>query len=245
MKNVLILGATSDIAKAIAHQLARENVNLILAGRNENELNRIAADLQVRYKGNYYPKVFKPTEYEKHNDFFRETVKLLGRLDGVILCYGYLGDQKIAEQDNSMAREIIEINYLSCVSILHVAATYFENLRAGFICAISSVAGDRGRQSNYIYGSAKGALSLFLQGLRNRLSKLGVKVITVKPGFVDTKMTFGHKGMFLVAKPDKVAKDIISAIKKGKPILYTPFFWKWIMLIIKLIPEKIFMRLSL
>jgi decaprenylphospho-beta-D-erythro-pentofuranosid-2-ulose 2-reductase len=245
MKNVLVLGATSGIAQAIVRQLANEGVNLVLAGRSVDELNRLQRDLGVRHKGEYHTAKFEATSYETHTPFFEECVRKLGHLDGVVLCYGYMGDQQIAQRDSNMAKEIIDVNYTSCVSILHLAAQYFESREAGFICAISSVAGDRGRQSNYMYGSAKGALSLYLQGLRNRLAKSGVNVLTVKPGFVDTKMTFGQEGLFLVAKPERVAKDIIKAIRKNKSILYTPFFWRWIMLIIKSIPEKIFKRLSL
>ncbi|MFC5528993.1 SDR family oxidoreductase [Cohnella yongneupensis] len=245
MKNVLVLGATSGIAQEIVKQLANDGVNLVLAGRSESELGRLQGDLRVRHNGNFHVANFQATAFETHVSFFDECVRNLGHLDGIILCYGYMGDQQQSQVDNNLAKEVIDVNYTSCVSILHIAAQYFEARKSGFICAISSVAGDRGRQSNYIYGSAKGALSLFLQGLRNRLSKSGVNVLTVKPGFVDTKMTFGQEGLFLVAKPERVARDIIKAIRKNKSILYTPFFWKWIMLIIKSIPERIFKRLSL
>jgi short-subunit dehydrogenase len=245
MKNVLIIGATSDIARAVAHRLAKEGSRLVLAGRSVQEVERLAADLKVRYGGQHVSLPFEATDVASHAAFFAEAVRQLDGLDGVILCYGYMADQKKAEADFGIAREMIDVNFSSCVSILHLAADYLETKRQGFICAISSVAGDRGRQSNYIYGAAKGALSLFLQGLRNRLARAEVAVITVKPGFVDTKMTYGKEGMFLVAKPDKVAGDIVKAIRKRKHVVYTPFFWRWIMLVIRLIPENIFKRLSL
>jgi len=245
MENVLILGATSGIAQAIARQLAARGVNLILAGRSVEELDRLAGDLRVRFNCSVMTKKYDAVPIDAHQAFYESCKASVGRLDGVILCYGYMGDQRKAQNDGLHAKEVIDVNFTSCVSILHVIANDFEQRGSGFICAISSVAGDRGRQSNYVYGSSKGALSLFLQGLRNRLAKSGVSVLTVKPGFVDTRMTYGQSGLFLVAKPEKVAADIIRAIEKKKNVLYTPFFWRWIMLIIKLIPESLFKKLSL
>lgn len=245
MKKVLILGATSGIASAIAYKLAAsEKSELLLAGRNLEEINGIAKDIAIRFQVETHSKVFEATNIESHEQFFQDSLKLMD-VDTVILCYGYLGDQKIGEVDFAEAKSIIEVNFTSCVSILLIIATYFESKKNGAICAISSVAGDRGRQSNYLYGSAKGALALFLQGLRNRLSKSNVHVLTVKPGFVDTKMTYGQSGMFLVAKPETVANDVYKALLKKKNTLYTPFFWRWIMLIIKTIPESIFKKMSL
>jgi decaprenylphospho-beta-D-erythro-pentofuranosid-2-ulose 2-reductase len=143
------------------------------------------------------------------------------------------------------ARRVIDTNYTSAVSVLNLAADYLEQRRGGFICGLSSVAGDRGRQSNYLYGSSKAALSTYLQGLRNRLTRARVRVVTVKPGFVDTKMTFGLSGMFLVATPERVAKDISQAIRRGRSVVYTPWFWRPIMLVIRTIPEFIFKRMKL
>jgi len=245
MESVLILGATSGIAQAIARKLAARGVNLILAGRSMDDLNRLAGDLKVRFNCTATAMLFDAASFETHATFYESCKAHVGQLDGVILCYGYMGNQHNAQNDGQHAKEVIDINFTSCVSILHIAANDMEKRGSGFICAISSVAGDRGRQSNYVYGSAKGALSIFLQGLRNRLAKSGVSVLTVKPGFVDTRMTFGQKGLFLVAKPEKVASDIIRAIEKKKNVLYTPFFWRWIMLIIKMIPEFVFKKLSL
>jgi decaprenylphospho-beta-D-erythro-pentofuranosid-2-ulose 2-reductase len=245
MKYVIILGATSGIASALAYKLAEEKYNIILAGRDEEALNALSKDITIRYNVKTIVKRFEALNYNSHDAFFNECLNEVNAIDGIVLCYGYLGNQGEGEHDFSIAKEIIDVNYTSPVSILSISANYFETQKRGFICAISSVAGDRGRQSNYFYGSAKGALALFLQGLRNRLSKSSVHVITVKPGFVDTRMTFGQEGMFLVAKPERVAKDIYKAIKNNKNILYTPFFWYWIMGIIKSIPENIFKKMKL
>jgi short-subunit dehydrogenase len=156
---------------------------------------------------------------------------------------GYLGDQAKGQCDGEEARRILETNFTGCVSALNILANHFEPRRAGFICAISSVAGDRGRQSNYLYGAAKAGLSAYLQGLRNRLFHAHVKVLTVKPGFVDTHMTYGRSGLFLVASPESVAKGIFRAIVKGKDVVYLPWFWRPIMLVVRSIPEGIFKRL--
>jgi decaprenylphospho-beta-D-erythro-pentofuranosid-2-ulose 2-reductase len=245
MKSVLILGATSAMARAAANQLAGESYGVILAGRDLDEIGLIAKDIQVRYGVKATPLYFDALAYDSHASFFNNCLELSDELKGVLLAYGYLGDQKKGEQDFGEAKAIMDVNYTSCVSILTIAANYLEKEKGGFICVLSSVAGDRGRQSNYLYGSAKGALSLYLQGLRNRLAKSGVKVITVKPGFVDTKMTFGLEGMFLVAQPESIAQAINRSIKKSKDVVYTPKFWWAIMTIIKLIPEKIFKRMKL
>jgi short-subunit dehydrogenase len=140
---------------------------------------------------------------------------------------------------------MIDVNYSSAVSVLEQAAVHFEEKKRGFVCAITSVAGDRGRQSNYLYGSTKAALNTYLQGLRHRLSKSGVDVLTVKPGFVDTRMTWGLPGLFLVASPDKVAKDVCWAIRKRRNVTYTPWFWRGIMSIICAVPDFIFRRTKL
>lgn len=245
-KTVLILGATSSIARAIAHRLAAGKHNLILAGRDLDELSRVAADLRLRHGVPVATREFDALAFYAHPAFFEAcTREFPNGLDGVILCYGYLGSQVEAQRNFAEVRTIIDVNYTSCVSVLNMAADYLEPRQCGFICAISSVAGDRGRRSHYIYGSAKAALSTYLQGLRHRLAKVDVPVITVKPGFVDTQMTFGHTGLFLVAGTDAVARDIIRAIEKRKDVVYVPWFWWGIMAVIKSIPERIFKRRNL
>lgn len=245
MGNIVIVGATSGIAKALSYYLAEDHHNLVLAGRNMAELETIANDLKIRYDVYASPLFFNALDFNSYESFFNSCINLIEPIDGFILMHGYLGKQKDAQRSNVELKNIIDTNYTSAALLLNIVAHYFEQKGRGFICTISSVAGDRGRQSNYIYGSAKGGLSIYLQGLRNRLAGKGVNVITIKPGFVDTKMTYGQSGMFLVAKPEKVAKDIYNAIKKAKTVVYTPFFWRWIMLIIKLIPEGIFKKLKL
>jgi short-subunit dehydrogenase len=165
-------------------------------------------------------------------------------LSGVVLAFGYLGDQQ-ASRDFKVGAKVITTNFTGAVSVLSYCAKYFETLQKGFIIGISSVAGDRGRQSNYVYGAAKGALSLYLQGLRNRLQASGVRVITIKPGFVDTAMTYGMPGLFLVASPQNIGERIVAALDKSADVVYLPWFWRYIMLIIKLIPEPIFKRMKL
>ena len=150
--------------------------------------------------------------------------------------------EKQAEADPAEARRILEINFTACVPLLDLLAQYLKK-GAGFLCVISSVAGDRGRQSNYHYGAAKAGLSAYLQGLRNRLHPAGVAVITVKPSFVDSRMTFGRKGLFLVASPEKVARRIYKSIGKCRNVVYLPGFWRPIMFLVRLIPEWLFKRL--
>ena len=242
---ILLVGATSSVARALAVLLAQQGARLHLVGRDMDEVERIARDLQVRYHASVSGDCFEAEDYATHAEVLRKAQVSMGRLDGVIVAIGFLGDQEHAQRDGEQVQRIIQANYMGAVSILTYAANHLEAQRSGFIVGISSVAGDRGRQSNYVYGSAKGAFSLFLQGLRNRLSKAGVHVMTVKPGFLDTKMTFGQSGLFLVASPEKVARAILRALHKRKNTLYTPWFWRGVMLIIRAIPEQLFRRMSL
>jgi decaprenylphospho-beta-D-erythro-pentofuranosid-2-ulose 2-reductase len=243
MSTVLVLGAGSTIAQETIRQLAEDKMNLILAGRRIDEIEILRSDLEIRYGIKASVKKFDALDFDHHEDFFNEVVEESNGIDGVLLMYGAMADQKEAEKSFSISRNMIDVNYTSAVSILNIAANYFEEKRQGFICAVSSVAGDRGRKSNYIYGSTKAGLSVYMEGLRNRLHESGVQVLTVKPGMVDTKMTYGVvKDSPLLASPTKVARDIHKGIKKRKDVIYTPWFWIIIMLIIKLIPEKIFKR---
>lgn len=242
---VLILGATSAIARGTAAAFASQGYSLYLAGRDEQELQRDAADMQVRYGVAVNFGTFDAEHYEQHQEFLEQVNSAVDSLEGVVVAFGYLGAQEKAAVDFNETLAIINRNYVGAVSILNLCAQQLESAGKGFIVGIASVAGDRGRQSNYTYGSAKGAFALYLQGLRNRLSSSGVKVLTVKPGFVDTGMTFGLEGMFLVATPQYVGERIARAVQRGKDVLYVPWFWRYIMLIITHIPERIFKRLSL
>ncbi len=242
---VLILGATSTIARAVAEAFAAKEVPLFLASRDHDELSRLASDLQIRYNVTTYYALFDAQDFASHPTFFQSVLQTCGKLKGVVLAVGYLGDQKKATQDFSEAETIMERNYTGPCSILNICANYFEEEKQGFIIGLSSVAGDRGRQSNYLYGSAKNGLSTYLEGLRNRLYPSKVRVITIKPGFVDTAMTFGKKGMFLVASPKEIGKKIVQSLDKSADVVYLPWFWRLIMAMICAIPERFFKRLKL
>lgn len=240
---ILILGASSDIAKAIGRLHAEKNDQLILAGRNIVELEKDATDLRIRFGGEVSVKAFDAQEMEQHPTFYQN---LPAPPDWVYCVFGYLGDQEEAEQNPQMVRQILEVNYLGAVSIMEEAARQMEKRNAGTLIGISSVAGDRGRASNYFYGSAKAGFTAYLSGLRNRLAKKGVHVLTVKPGFVDTQMTEGlDLPGPLTAQPAKAAQDIVRSAEKKKNVLYTLWLWRYIMLIIRNIPEVIFKKLSL
>ena len=243
-KIVLILGATSAIARATAAEFAQQGHDLYLAGRDAEELTRIAADLTIRYRIKAGWGIFAAESLGDHARFFAQAISSMGEIDGVVLAMGYLGDQQVA-RDFDAGAEVILVNFTAAASILSHCANYLEAREQGFIIGIGSVAGDRGRQSNYTYGAAKGGLALYLQGLRNRLYGSGVRVITVKPGFVDTAMTYGMPGLFLVASPQYVGKQIVAALHKSADVIYVPGFWRYIMLVIKLIPEAVFKRLKL
>lgn len=245
MKNVLIIGATSAIAEATARQLALRGINLYLLGRNKERLEMLIDDLKVRGAKKALYAIFDATEFSSHSTLIDQAERDLGELDTVLIAHGTLGDQKACEKSFALTLQELTTNATSVISLLTLLGNRFETQGHGRIAVISSVAGDRGRQSNYVYGTAKGALNIFLQGLRNRLSKQGVQVLTIKPGFVDTPMTAHFRKGLLWATPDKIASDIIQALDKRKNVLYTPFFWRPIMLIIRMIPEFIFKRLNL
>lgn len=236
--NILILGATSSIARACATEFAARGNHLFLASRDSNELVRIATDLKVRFNCKVNYGAFDAEDFAAHQNFWQQVLKTMGSVDGVLMAAGYMGHK-------NESQKIIARNFSGVVSILDIVADYFEQQKKGSIIALSSVAGDRGRRSNYVYGAAKAALNVYLQGLRNRLLPANVKVTTVKLGFVDTAMTFGLPRLFLVAKPEYVAKKILLAHKHGYDITYIPWFWWGIMLIIKAIPEALFKRLKI
>ena len=245
MSNALIIGCTSRIARSLAQKLAEKGYKLYLLARNQEELMRVANDISVRFQTDVITDVFDAVNYDSHIEIANKAFQKLGSIDLAVVSLGELGEQEKAQNDFNHSRGIIESNYTGVASILTPIANFMEKQKSGVIVGISSVAGDRGRQSNYVYGSAKAALSTFLQGLRSRMAKCGVHVMTVKPGFVDTKMTYGKPGLFLVAQPEYVASEIIKAIDKRKNIIYVPWFWFFIMLIIRSIPEPIFKKLKL
>jgi short-subunit dehydrogenase len=247
-ENVLVVGATSGIAGAFCHRLARSGHRLIVAGRNSEELARIGADLRVRYEADVTSETFDASDFESHTELVDRCLDHFnGRLDGVAIFHGYLPDRDESISDFAVIGRTIEVNFTSVVSLLTPIANRMQRKRSGWIAVVSSIAGDRGRQSNYVYGSAKAGLSVYLDGLRNRLFHHGVHVLTIKPGFVDTAMTQGRINTQspLVASPEKVAADIEKAIRQRRNRIYTPWFWRPIMRVIKSLPEPIFKRLKL
>jgi len=243
---VLVIGGTSQIARAIALAFADAGYDLFLAGRATDELERVAADIRIRSGATVRTARFEALDTDSHPEFVAQLVDSCGdALVGAILVFGLLGDGERARGDFAHAEEIIRVNYVGAASVLTQLANHFEKEGRGFIVGISSVAGDRGRASNYVYGSAKGALSLFLQGLRNRLHSHGVHVLTVKPGFVDTRMTFGTVPTRLAADPEAVGNAIVEGVKKQKDVVYVPWFWRYIMWVIRLLPEFVFKRTNL
>jgi len=241
--NVLILGATSDIALAVAKAYAEKKHTIILAGRATEKLEILKSDITIRYSATVYTARFDAADtHDKHQQFYNT---LPVRPDIVVCAFGYLGDQAIAQNQWSETEKIIIANYTGAVSILNITANDFEQRKAGIIIGISSVAGDRGRQSNYLYGSAKAGFTAYLSGLRNRLFRSGVHVLTVKPGFVNTRMTEGLPlPKILTAQPEQVAAKIVRNASRANT-LYVYSIWRWIMLIIKFIPEPIFKKLKL
>ncbi|WP_415407835.1 SDR family oxidoreductase [Sulfurovum sp. CS9] len=243
MSYILIIGAKSDIAKATAREYIKHGYDLYLAARDVNELEEFAKDVITRTQKTVKLVEIDILNYDSHQAFYDN---LEEKPLGVISAVGYLGVQEKAQSDFSEAKKIIDTNFTGVVSLFNIIADDFEKRRSGFIVAISSVAGDRGRKSNYIYGSAKAALATYLSGLRNRLYDAQVQVLTVKPGFVATKMTEGMDlPEKLTAQPEEVAEDIYRAQQKDKNVIYTKWIWRYVMMVIKMIPEWKFKKMSI
>lgn len=243
-KYCLILGAKSDIARAIAHVWAQNGHHLYLAGRKAAaEITADAQDMAIRHGVTAKAIEFDATAYASHAAFY---AALDPKPDVVICVLGFMPDQKASEQDPDLARQVMATNYVGCANILSIAANDMEARKSGSIIGISSVAGERGRASNYFYGSAKAGFTAFLSGLRNRMALVGVHVMTVKPGFVYTKMTEGLPlPAPLTAQPEKVAQDIFQGWRKKKNVVYTKWMWRGIMAIIRSIPEWKFKKMKL
>ena len=242
MRKVFIAGATSAIAQETARLFATEGAALFLVARNAERLAAVAEDLRVRGAARVEAVAADLNEFDRHPALVEQAAHALGGLDILLVAHGILGDQKVCEVDFARARQVIDTNFTGVVSLLTPAAAFFEQQKSGCIVVLGSVAGDRGRQSNYVYGSSKAALDVFLQGLRNRLYPAGVRVVTVKPGFVDTPMTAQIQKNALFAHPATVARGIWTAIAKGKDITYLPAFWWPIMIAVRHLPEVIAKR---
>lgn len=243
MKYILLIGAGSDIGRPLAFLYAKQGYGIYLASRNLDKLERDAADLMIRFgiiAQAYYLDV---TDISTHGDFYQS---LPERPYGIICLAGLLGDQSIAENDFTAASQILTTNFIGCVSILNIVAADLEQRREGFIVGVSSVAGERGRKSNYIYASAKAGFTTYLSGLRNRLYRSRVCVLTVHPGFIRTKMIEGKSTPNLItATPETVARDIFTAEEAKKDFIYSKWFWRYIMMAFRMIPESVVKKLNL
>src|SRR5580658_1027575 len=244
-KKILVLGATSGIAEATCRIWASQGAQLFLVARNAEKLAAVAADLKTRGAFHVETAVADLDDTDQHASLLAHAINSLTGMDIAYLAHGILGDQAEAERDFETAAQIFYTNLMAPVSLLTWLANYCVQRRSGTLAVISSVAGDRGRKSNYVYGSSKAGLSAFLGGLRNRVDREGVTVLSIKPGPVKTAMTAGMKGSEKFADVDSVAKSIVSAIDKRKDTLYVPFQWQPIMFIIRNIPERVFKKLNL
>jgi len=243
----LILGASSSIGRAFARLAAAEGADVLLAGRDMDDLARTAADVRSRTGRRVDVLRFDAEAVDDHAAFVADCIS---RAEGaeelnVFLLFGTMPEQEEIDRDFALAQQTVQVNYLGAMSVLSRLAPHLEARGRGRVVVLSSVAGDRGRLKNYVYGSAKGALNLYLQGLRARLCRSGVTVTTVKAGFLDTDMSYGMPGLFLVASPAQCAAACLRLARKGREVAYFPFFWWLIMTIIKSIPERIFKRLNI
>ena len=246
MKKILVIGATSAIATACARLWVSEEAEFFLAARDPQKLQQTVDDLTVRGAAAVHSYEIDLNRPDAHPALLEECFSKLERVDIALVCYGTLPDQEKCEQDTNYALREFVSNGFSVISILGLLANRMEQQRSGVIAVVSSVAGDRGRRSNYLYGSAKAAVTTFCAGLRLRLLKSGVRVLTVKPGFVATPMT-AHLSLppLLTVSADHVARDIVRAAGKNRGVLYTPWYWAFIMFVIRCLPESLFKRLPI
>jgi short-subunit dehydrogenase len=245
LKKIVVLGATSGIALEVQRQLAERGCELLLIARSPQRLAELQADLYIRGAQKVLAYAADLGSVEHHASVFGFVRQHFSDYDTVLLAYGSMQNQKESESSIDVLLEEMQVNFVSASAILTTFAADLEERRTGCIAAITSVAGDRGRRSNYVYGSAKGALSLFLQGLRSRLHPAGVSVITIKPGPTRTAMTDHMPRSARFADPEQVARDIVRALEHRAPdVLYTPKIWRYIMTAVEHIPESIFKRLS-
>jgi short-subunit dehydrogenase len=242
-RKILVLGATSGIAEATCRIWASQGASLFLVARNAEKLAAVAQDLKSRGASYIDTAVADLDNTEQHPALLAHAVNSLAGLDVAYLAHGILGDQSAAEQDFNTTAHILHTNFMAPVSLLTWLANFCVQRRHGTIAVLSSVAGDRGRKSNYVYGSSKAGLSAFLAGLRNRVDREGVTILTIKPGPVNTPMT-AHMNV-KKADVDSVAASIVKAIDNRQDNLYVPFQWQPIMFVVRSIPERIFKKLNL
>jgi decaprenylphospho-beta-D-erythro-pentofuranosid-2-ulose 2-reductase len=245
MKKIVILGATSAIAIEVQRELAHLGCDLLIVARSPQRLAELQVDLLVRGAEQVFTYSADLASIQQHAAIFDFARRTLPDFDTVLLAYGSMHNQKDSEASVDVLLDQLQVNFVSATAILSLFAADLERRGIGCLAAITSVAGDRGRRSNYVYGSSKGALSLFLQGLRSRLHPAGVRVITIKPGPVQTPMTDHLPNSARFADPKQVAREIVHALDRRSPdVLYTPRIWRYIMAAVQQIPETIFKRLS-
>ncbi len=245
MRKLLVFGATSAIAQAVIRLYAAEGARLFLVARDADKLESVAADARVRGADRVAMRIMTAEDFDQHQHLVEEAERELGGLDTALIAHGTLPDQHACELSFEPVQEAFEINALAVISLATHIANRFEASGHGTLAVVSSVAGDRGRASNYVYGAAKAAVDTFLSGLRNRLYPSGIAVITLKPGFVDTPMTAAFKKGLLWAQPENVAQGIYRAIASKNSVVYLPWYWRWVMLVIRHIPNRVFNHLKL
>lgn len=240
----IILGATSSIARAFARQLSARGDSVVLAGRDMEELGKIATDCEFRGAPMSEAIAFDARDAAT----FAPILERAGKIDGTVSVAVFVGsmpDQDAIDADPTLVDGTVTDSFTGPARLLTALSPLLESRGKGTIVGVGSVAGDRGRVGNYVYGASKAGFHAYLSGLRNRLGRSGVHVVTVKPGTVDTAMTWGMEKLPFVAQPEKIASDILKAADKKKDIIYTPFIWWPIMTIIRAIPERIFKKLEI
>lgn len=240
----IIVGATSAMARAFARKVAEDGAHVLLAGRDMADMKRTKMDCQLRGAPSAFAVMFDARKPGTFDEIAMKASVQDGEIN-VAVFVGSMPEQSDIDDDPVLIDGTIQDSFTGPARLLHRLAPILESRGCGTVIGVGSVAGDRGRLSNYVYGSAKAGFHTYLAGLRNRLGRSGVHVVTVKPGFVDTAMTWGLDGMFLVASPEKVADDLMRAVNKKRNTIYTPFFWRYIMLIIMHVPEFIFKKLKI
>ncbi len=245
MANILIIGATSAIVGATARLYAARGERLHLVGRNHDRLKAMQKDLEIRGAAGVAVSPIDLDDPAGHEPLLDEIFAALGTVDQVLIGHGIMPEQAACEADMATTLQVWQSNVISPISLLTLLANRLEEQGHGTIGVIGSVAGDRGRAANYVYGASKAALAAFATGMAARLAKSGVDLVLIKPGFVDTPMTAAFKKGLLWARPQSVARDIVGAMDKGKRTIYTPWFWRWIMAILMLLPEPLFRRLGI
>lgn len=246
MSRFLVVGGTSAIGEASAHVLAEKGHDVDLAGRDLEGLDAIASDVAIRHDVDTSVLGFQARDMDGHREALTSYLSTTGDdLAGALWFVGYLAEGDQARGSAEEIDRVIDVNLTAAISCLELVGDHLADRGQGTIGVVSSVAGDRGRSSNYLYGSAKAGLSTYVAGLRNRLHHEGVTVTTVKPGFVDTAMTYGRDDMFLVADPERVARDTVEATLGGRNVVYSPWYWRPVLTVLRAVPEPIFKRLEL